>query len=80
VRVFFRLGQKAQVDADTKVFQRVVDEPGMPGFVTAHIAEQLLDIRIGDLLLDFGIKDAAGEFRRQGTDQKIDKFLPEFGR
>ena len=37
--VFLGLGQEAEIDADAEVFQRVVDEAGVPRLVPAHESE-----------------------------------------
>ena len=49
----------------------------MAGFVARQKLEQRHDIGIFGPLGDFGIEHAAGKFRRQRTDQEIDKFLAQ---
>ena len=75
VVILLRLGQEAEVHADIHVLQRVVDEPGMPRFIPRHHAEQILHVRVGDALLDLGIKHAAGELGRHAADEEFQELL-----
>src|SRR4051794_21502211 len=51
--------QEAQIDADTEVLERVVDEAGMARLVAGHEGEQVADLRVLDPLLDLGVEHAA---------------------
>ena len=75
VVVLLRLGQEAEVDADPDVLQRVVDEAGVPGLVARHDGEDVLHVRVGHPLADFGIKYAAGEFGGDGADEELHQLL-----
>src|SRR6185295_3364231 len=75
VGVLFGTREKAEIDTNTDLLQRLIDESGMPGFVAAHVSEELANVWILDALLDLGVENAARELGRQRTHKKIDELL-----
>ena len=67
----------AHVNAQAKIFQRLVDKARMARLVPSHVAHQRLDIRVVHIFVDFVVEDAARKFRGQRTDQEIKELLPE---
>jgi hypothetical protein len=59
VRVLLRPREERQVHGDVEVGERVIDEPRVASFVSAHEAEQLTHVRILHPLLHLGVQDAA---------------------
>jgi hypothetical protein len=47
--------EKAKVDADAEVLQPLIDESGVAALVARHISEQLLHVRVVDLLLQLRV-------------------------
>ena len=66
--------QKAEIDAEPEILQRLVDEAGVPGLVAAHIAEDIADVGVGDALLDLGIEQATGELGGHRADEEVEEF------
>ena len=52
-----------QIDAQIKVFERLVDETSMARLISCHVRHQLLDIRVIDVLANFVVQNAARKFR-----------------
>ena len=51
-----------QIDAQIKVFQRLVDETRMARFVTRHIGHQLFDIGVVNVLANLVVQNATRKF------------------
>ena len=66
IGVFFGFGQKAQVHGHARFAQRIVDKPGMPRLIPAHIAEELADIGVVAAALHFFVKHTARKLGRAG--------------
>ena len=59
VSVFLRARQKAEINADAMILEDLIDEPRMTSLIPAHVAKELLNVRILDALLDLCIQNAA---------------------
>ena len=80
VSVLFLAREKAEIHADAKILQAVVDEAGMPRLVARHGAEQPPDVGVGDALLDLSVEHAAGELGGDRADQEVEELALQAGR
>jgi hypothetical protein len=75
VGVFLLFFQKAEIHANTEIFQRFVDKAGVPRLVASHVAHDLLHLGIGRAPFDLVVEHAAGKFSGDGTDHELKEFL-----
>ena len=71
IMVFFGARQKAQINPNAQILQRIINKSGMAAFIPRHDRKKLLHIRIFDALLDLRIQNAPGKFGCHAAHQKI---------